>query len=136
MKLANLIHIKLNRVRQLTPNDSGSDVTLSFPEGKSLYQVDWLGVISRKKKALYSRVLVDQVKERVPRPHTLSQVLKGKNGLSSTEVVILDSRTVMVKDLKFKGVAPGRYLIEHTYSGFFQHFFGKDKQVYLSENLS
>ena len=83
-------------------------MTLSFPEGKSLYQGDWLGVISRKKKALYSRVRVDQVKERVPRPHTLSQVLKGKNGLSSTEVVILDSRTVMVKDLKFKGVAPGR----------------------------
>ena len=108
VKLANLFHIKLNRVRQLTPNDSGNDVTLSFPEGKSLYQVDWLGVISRKKKALYSRVLVDQVKERVPRPHTLSQVLEGKNGLSSTEVVILDSRTVMIKDLKFKGVAPGR----------------------------
>ena len=66
------------RVRQLGLQDSGSDITLVFPKGKTLFDVDWLGVISRKKKALYSRVLVDEmVKEQVPRPLTLPEVLIG-----------------------------------------------------------
>ena len=66
------------RVRQLGLQDSGNDITLVFPKGKTLYDVDWLGVISRKKKALYSRVLVDEVvKEQVPRPLTLPEILLG-----------------------------------------------------------
>ena len=36
----------------LKESADGKDITLIFPKGKSLYEVDWLGFISRKKKVL------------------------------------------------------------------------------------
>ena len=30
---------------------------LQFPEGKSLYDVDWIGVLSRRKKVRYLQIL-------------------------------------------------------------------------------
>ena len=36
----------------LKESPDGKDITLIFPKGKSLYEVDWLGFISRKKKVL------------------------------------------------------------------------------------
>ena len=36
----------------LKESHEGKDITLIFPKGKSLYDVDWLGFISRKKKVL------------------------------------------------------------------------------------
>ena len=38
------------RVQMLKDSPDGKDITLIFPKGKSLYEVDWLGFISRKKK--------------------------------------------------------------------------------------
>ena len=38
------------RVQILKTSPNGEDLTLTFPKGKSLYDVDWLGFISRKKK--------------------------------------------------------------------------------------
>ena len=49
------------RVQMLKESADGKDITLIFPKGKSLYEVDWLGFISRKKKVLrhyhYLRIL-------------------------------------------------------------------------------
>ena len=59
-------------------------------------------------QALYSRVIVnDDVKEKIPRSQTLPQTLRGKNGLSASSLVIVDSRTIMIKDFTFMGLAPG-----------------------------
>ena len=49
----------------------------------------------------------DDVKEKIPRSQTLPQTLRGKNGLSASSLVILDSRTIMIKDFTFMGLAPG-----------------------------
>ena len=32
-------------------------LVLQFPEGKSLYDVDWIGVLSRRKKVRYLQIL-------------------------------------------------------------------------------
>ena len=59
-------------------------------------------------QALYSRVIVaDNIKEKIPRPQTLPQTLRGKNGLSASSIVLVDSRTIMIKDFNFMGFAPG-----------------------------
>ena len=67
--------------------------------------------LDRKNKALYSRVLVDdKVKASIPTPHVL-QPLKGRNGLDSREVVLLDSRTIVIKDFSFRGRAPDTHFL-------------------------
>ena len=50
----------------------------------------------------------DDVKEKIPRSQTLPQTLRGKNGLSASSLVIVDSRTIMIKDFTFMGLAPGK----------------------------
>ena len=126
----------------LKESSNGKDFTLNFPKGKSLYDVDWLGFISRKKKviiakfifdkldtiklkpyctscnkqitysyfkALYSRVIVDDnIKEKIPKSQTLPQTLRGKNGLSASSLSLVDSRTIVIKDFTFMGLAPGK----------------------------
>ena len=47
------------------------------------------------------------MKARVPGHQTL-RGFSGRNGLESGPVIVLDDRTVMVKDLVFKGLAPGK----------------------------
>ena len=51
-------------------------------------------------------IVEERIKESIPRPQSL-QVLVGPNGLSSSEVVIMDTRTMMIKDFTFGGLAPG-----------------------------
>ena len=59
---------------------------------------------------MYSRVIVgDNIKEKIPRSQTLPQTLRGKNGLSASSVLIVDSRTIMLKDFTFMGLAPGNF---------------------------
>ena len=50
----------------------------------------------------------DDIKEKIPRPQTLPQTLRGKNGLSASSLVLVDSRTIMIKDFTFMGLAPGK----------------------------
>ena len=52
---------------------------------------------------------IDDIKERIPRPQTLPQTLRGKNGLSASSLVLVDSRTIMIKDFTFMGLAPGTF---------------------------
>ena len=73
----------------------------------SLCHINEINQVSFFPQALYSRVLVDEVtKESIPRPQSLEK-LRGPNGLSSSEVVIMDARTLMIKDFNFGGLAPG-----------------------------
>ena len=59
-------------VQKLAQSDKAQNHVLKFPEGKTLLDIDWLGIIDRKNKALYSRVLVDEgVKASIPRPVTV-----------------------------------------------------------------
>ena len=68
-------------------------------------------ISDRKNKALYSRVLVDEkVKNEIPRPRSV-QPLTGRNGLTSREVVLLDSRTIVIKDFSFRGRAPNTHFL-------------------------
>ena len=71
----------------------------------------FISILDRKNKALYSRVLVDEkVKASIPKPRTL-QPLTGRNGLDSHEMVLLDSRTIVIKDFSFKGRAPDTHFL-------------------------
>lgn len=84
---------------------------LKFPDDKTILDVDWLGLIDRKNKALYSRVLVDdQAKASIPRLQK-APPLKGRNGLDSREIVIPDSRTIVIKDFTFRGRAPDTHFL-------------------------
>ena len=78
----------------------------------SHYSYSFYSFISdRKNKALYSRVLVDEkVKNEIPRPRSV-QPLTGRNGLTSREVVLLDSRTIVIKDFSFRGRAPNTHFL-------------------------
>lgn len=98
-------------VQKLQMSDKAQNHVLKFPEGKTLRDVDWLGLIDRKNKALLSRVLVDdQVKASIPKPVNVEPLL-GRNGLSSSQVSILDSRTILIKDFSFKGRAPDTHFL-------------------------
>ncbi len=56
---------------------------------------------------MYSRVLIDEeAKRQVPKPVALP-ALRGRNGLSSSAVVVMDSRSIVIRDFTFKGLAPG-----------------------------
>lgn len=60
-------------------------------------------------QSIYSRQLVtSDVKAMVPGHQTL-RGFQGRNGLESGPVIILDDRTLMIKDLVFKGLAPGMH---------------------------
>ena len=99
-------------IKKLEKSDKIQNHILKFPTDKSLMDIDWLGIIDRKNKALYSRVLVDdKVKASIPKPHVLQQPLKGRNGLNSRQVVLLDSRTIVIKDFSFRGRAPDTHFL-------------------------
>ena len=68
--------------------------------------IHFVFILDRKNKALYSRVLVDEkVKASIPKPQIL-QPLTGRNGLDSCKVVVMDFRTIIIKDFLFKEKAP------------------------------
>ena len=48
-------------VQMLKESSNGKDFTLNFPKGKSLYDVDWLGFISRKKKVIIAKFIFDKL---------------------------------------------------------------------------
>ena len=98
-------------IQKLYNSPKAQNHLLKFPEEKTLLDIDWLGIIDRKNKALYSRVLVDdRVKEAIPRPQN-APPLRGRNGLDSSEIVIPDSRTIIIKDLTFRGRAPDTHFL-------------------------
>ena len=89
-------------IQKLKKSNEVQNHVLKFPDGKTLYDVNWLGIIDRQKKALYSRVLFDdEAKASIPKPMSLPPLL-GRNGLESSEVVLLDTRTMVIKNLSFK----------------------------------
>lgn len=56
-------------------------------------------------------MLVDEkAKAAIPRPVSVDPLL-GRNGLSSSNVIILDSRTIVIKDFTFKGMAPDTHFL-------------------------
>ena len=99
------------RIQRLSKANAGKNYVLKFPEGKTILDVDWLGIIDRKNKALLSRVLVDdRAKANIPKTLHL-EPLRGRNGLTSTEVIVLDSRTLAIKNFAFKGRAPETHFL-------------------------
>ena len=61
---------------------------------------------------MYDRVLVsDSAKASVPSPVYLSRFV-GRNGLNSKSVMVADSKTVVVKGFTFRGLAPGKKIIQ------------------------
>ena len=62
-------------------------------------------------QTMYDRVLVsDSAKASVPSPVYLSRFV-GRNGLNSKSVMVADSKTVVVKGFTFRGLAPGKKII-------------------------
>ena len=41
------------RVQKLTPSSSGEGLLFRFPEPNTIHDVDWIGVLSRRKKVSY-----------------------------------------------------------------------------------
>lgn len=98
-------------VLKLERSDQAQNHVLKFPKENTLMDIDWLGLIDRKNKALYSRVLVDEkVKASIPRPLKLAP-FQGRNGLQSREIEIVDSRTFVIRDFSFKGRAPDTHFL-------------------------
>merc|ERR1719318_1956809 len=56
-------------------DQSVAQLLLQFPEGKSVQNVDWIGVLSRRNKKMVGRVLVtDVMKMKIPKPQTLGRL--------------------------------------------------------------
>lgn len=88
-------------------------MVLQFPEGKSLLTVDWVGVLSRRNKKMIGRTLVTEfVKRRIPKPQRLGR-LEGRLAMSG-DVIALDSRSVMIKDLVYSGDQPDTHFTVGT----------------------
>ena len=115
--------------------DSGSSMlVLQFPEGKSLLQIDWIGILSRRRKVntktskyllrktilplqkMIGRVLVtDATKSSLPAARVLGR-LQGRGALSG-DVIAIDSHTIMVKHLVFGGNQPDTFFMVGTGPG-------------------
>lgn len=94
-------------------DESVAQLLLQFPEGKSVHNVDWIGVLSRRSKKMVGRVLVtDVMKMKIPKPQTLGR-LRGRGALSG-DVIALDSQSVMIKDLIFGGNQPETFFMVGT----------------------
>ena len=110
-------------MRPLAAKGIKRNYVLHFPKEQSLYDVDWIGIISRHKRvrgnacngqlgirilfqALFARVLVDtDAKLLIPKTQSIGR-LSGRNGLSSSAVVVLDAKTILVSGFTFRGLAP------------------------------
>ena len=98
--------IFLHRVRPLSNDGVKSNYLLHFPKEHTLYDVDWIAVISRRRRSILSQLLVDQdTKLLIPAEKSIGR-LRGRNGLTSSGVIVLDAKTVMIADLIFRGLAP------------------------------
>ena len=61
---------------------------------------------------LFGRLVLDPaVLSSVPSPRSLGR-MEGRNGLSTDNIVAVDSRTIVLNNLNFKGLAPGKVLIK------------------------
>lgn len=64
-------------------------------------------------QTMLSRVdVTSAAKYDVPRPEPLDP-FRGRNGLSSTSVVILDTKTILIENFIFRGLAPGGFADMH-----------------------
>jgi len=89
------------------PLRSTSGQLLQFPENKNIYDIEWIGAVDRQKDMILASLDVDTTsKLLVPRPQPIGR-MEGRNGLSASSVVILDSSTIMIRDFNFKALAPG-----------------------------
>jgi len=90
-----------------------AQLLLQFPEGKSLFDVDWIGVLSRRSKKMVGRVLVtDVMKMNIPKPQTLGR-LQGRGAMSG-DVLAIDSQTVLIRDLIYSGNQPETFFMVGT----------------------
>ena len=105
-----------------------SKILLQFPEGKSMYDVDWIGVLSRRKKVSHYTlftslvicliapqkmvgrvVLTATTKKNIPAPAVLGPM--SGHGALSGDVIALDSQTLMIKHLVFPGNMPETFFM-------------------------
>ena len=99
----------ISSVRSFTNDGVKANYLLHFPKQYNVYDVDWLALISKRRRTMLSRLLVDSdSKLSVPKAEVIDR-LEGRNGLSSSSVVILDAKTVMISDFTFKALAPNTY---------------------------
>ena len=115
------------RVRSISNEGVKSNYLLHFPDQFNLYDIDWIALISKRRRTMLSRLLVDSdSKLSIPKAEVIGRI-EGRNGLSSSSVVILDAKTVMINDFTFKALAPNTYFWAGT--GFEPDQYGEPLSV-------
>ena len=60
-----------------------SQILLQFPEGKSMYDVDWIGVLSRRKKVSHYTLFTSLVRDGLKKKNVIFSDIVTKGGRGS-----------------------------------------------------
>lgn len=81
------------------------DITLSLPEGKTLRDIKWFSVWCDEFAVNFGDVKIPKDFD-FPRPHKVGS-LRGVHGVTSDNIVIVDTQTILIPNLTYDGEAPG-----------------------------
>lgn len=82
------------------------DITLSLPEGKTLRDIKWFSVWCDEFSVNFGDVKIPRDFD-FPRPHKVG-ALRGVHGVTSDNIVIVDTQTILIPNFTYDGEAPGQ----------------------------
>lgn len=83
------------------------DITLSLPEGKTLRDIKWFSVWCDEFSVNFGDVKIPKDFD-FPRPHKVG-ALRGVHGVTSDNIVIVDTQTILIPNFTYDGEAPGEW---------------------------
>ncbi|CAB4056091.1 unnamed protein product [Lepeophtheirus salmonis] len=96
-----IIMVEMIEKIEETKGESPSLYVLKFPNQETIRNVDWIAAISRKKKEVLSRILInEEVIANIPQSKILPGLKEGNN-LISPNLLYSDQKTIEVLDFNF-----------------------------------
>ncbi|XP_035215344.1 protein Skeletor, isoforms D/E-like [Stegodyphus dumicola] len=81
---------------------NNEDVILRVPDGKSIDDIHWLSVWSRMHATSFGSIIFPR-NLILPRPFVIGSLKNTKNGVSSGDILILDTQTFLIPDFSYDG---------------------------------
>ncbi|XP_074605545.1 protein Skeletor, isoforms B/C-like [Brevipalpus obovatus] len=102
----------------IVPDEKGStkplgqyynkDVVLRLPEGKTLQDITWISIWSRKMRKNYGYLMMPQ-NLMIPTPVEIRPLSQLAHGLKSGPITIVDAQTFLITDFHYDGLGPAGY---------------------------
>ncbi|XP_054722011.1 protein Skeletor, isoforms B/C-like [Uloborus diversus] len=85
---------------------NNQDLILRLPEGKKVNDIHWLSVWSKKHSTSFGTLIFP--KSLVPpRPVVIGPLVNTKKGVSSGDILVLDTQTFLIPDFSYDGSGKG-----------------------------